>query len=134
MSESAVKLVTNAEQHARGGPRVILPKVNWPYYGDVYNPKIHGTYDPSIKYGPAKPSIWTWKIKDIPSQLKNADKTSPNVMNTMSRWYYRVTKTHLRCTRTPIRPYIMAVAVVTAIQFGLKLGVNNKVQPWKYHW
>ncbi|WAQ96079.1 hypothetical protein MAR_028769 [Mya arenaria] len=49
MSESAVKLVTNAEQHARGGPRVILPKVNWPYYGDVYNPKIHGTYDPSIK-------------------------------------------------------------------------------------
>ncbi|KAH3863109.1 uncharacterized protein LOC127866443 [Dreissena polymorpha] len=138
--EPKIKFVSNAEQHARGGPRTFYPKLNWPYFGD-YNPRVHGTYDPAVKYGPQKPSVWEWKVGELFKNLEAADKSAYNMMNTASRWIFRIEKRHFRCMKQSVRPMLIPIAVMTCIHQVLKLGIwpdcnGGQIynQAWKYHW
>merc|ERR1712179_406580 len=134
-----VVFVSNEEQIKRGGRKTFYPKLNWPYKGD-YNPGIHGTYDPAIRYGPPKTSIWDWKIGEIPWNIEKADKSFHNMMNIISRTWYKTSKRHCRCQHIPFRSVFMGIAILSTFQACMTTGLfmsnggATKAAVWKYHW
>ncbi|OWF35237.1 putative ATP synthase subunit f, mitochondrial [Mizuhopecten yessoensis] len=84
-------------------------------YDPLYNPRVHGPYDPSRFYGKADKPFLDVRVGELGQWMKNRNKTPYGFVSAVSRGYWAFKLKYIGCKNSNACAILIPVFIVAAI-------------------